>query len=416
MARSQEEEFGIGAYSYSEPVPGYADIGVLRAFLEGKNESPEAAFVCSVVEIMTELRFEAEKLFREKKTLALNKRGELLINVGDIAEKLTRKDGENPPEQLISLIANQHIGQIKELVARMRKVLHRKRDMVSIGEAQQLDSHCLRWLAVQPGRNAVEKAGCRQRLLAIVREETHNTLENRVLKDFAIRGEILARRYLRQFAARFPNSARIAEVRSLQRFLYGALKLPQMQSLRRPMGGVQANYVLLQDTGYNKMWELYRLMLAQTRMSEMVWEFRHRLFAELFCLWIITRLNIDDYKAVFKSSFWINIMPDEGSFFVKPSFLNAFEKNGRLISLRVKSDYSEMIVHNSNQQYVIRLLYVPELAENELTFSNKGIIYVVCCFSKLCGERSQLNDNVIWVDSLLDMDEAVTNIMHRCRV
>ena len=89
-------------------------------------------------------------------------------------------------------------------------------------------------------------------------------------------------------------------------------------------------------------------------------------------------------------------MPDEGSFFVKPSFLNAFEKNGRLISLRVKSDYSEMIVHNSNQQYVIRLLYVPEMAENELTFSNKAIIYVVCCFSKLCGERSQLNDNVIF--------------------
>ena len=188
---------------YAE-LPSYTDVALLKAYQEGKMESDNAAsheaeLVCDVVELMTELRYEAEGDYSAGITRANNKRGELCLTEKSLKERLTENKNEDPPKQLISAIASQHLILIQILVSAMRKTLRRKRDMVSISEVQQIDAHCLRWLARQPGNFAQEKAGVRQKLMAVVREETKNTLENRVLKDFIIRAEILARRYLQQY-------------------------------------------------------------------------------------------------------------------------------------------------------------------------------------------------------------------------
>ena len=61
-----------------------------------------------------------------------------------------------------------------------RRVLERYRGEAPIGRIEELDAVCIRDYARRPGRTAFEKAGGRQRLLAVLRRERRDTLENRV--------------------------------------------------------------------------------------------------------------------------------------------------------------------------------------------------------------------------------------------
>ncbi len=76
--------------------------------------------------------------------------------------------------------------------------------------------HCLRWLCRQPGYDAIEKAGAKQRILAITRRENYNTLENRgIFKDFLMRCSRETDQYLRKNQNRFLKHEKIKYVRRL---------------------------------------------------------------------------------------------------------------------------------------------------------------------------------------------------------
>lgn len=406
-------DFLIGNERYSQQIPEYTDTGTLIAYLAGKNENAEASFVCTAVEMMTELRYEAEKLYREKQTPAINRKGELLISIKTIADKWTDSEKKEPPQQLISVIANQHRQLIEMLISGMRKVLKRKRAQTGIAEVQQLDSQCLRWLARRPGRTAVEKAGSQQKLLAVVREETQDTLENRVLKDFVIRAELLAKRYLAQYESQFPKSERIKDVKRLKSILTLAIKMPEMQSLRRATAGVQPNYVLLHDARYNKLWELYRLILSHTRMTELVWRDRHRMFGELFCIWLSTRLHLQ-YDNIFDSSFWINTMPEYGSFLVNAIYTNVYQAKALLRLKASAQAIGSIEICAGNIKKAIHLLYVPESVEEALILPANNSIYVICCFSQDCRKNSLHSQNSIWLSSAEELDNVATKILNAC--
>lgn len=410
------EDFCADNPKYAE-LPSYAEITILKAYQEGKLEDNEAGheaeFVCDVVELMTELRYEAELDFREGRTQANNRRGELCLTDDSLKERLTLDSHAEPPQQLVSMIANQYLILIENLIYSMRKVLRRKRDMVSISDVQQVDAHCLRWLARQPGNFAQEKAGERQKLMAVVREETKNTLENRVLKDFIFRVEILSRRYLQQYENLYPSSDRIRTVKRLRSCLINALKLPEIQNIPEIKSLVQPNYVLLHDARYSKLWELYRLVLAHARMSEIVWPKRHKLFAEVFCTWVVTRLSLE-YKSFFEVAYWIKERPSQGCFLVNPSFTNAFEDSkGGVLSCVVPTSFGKLEVKSPTQRKQVQLLYVPYASSAEIHLPNNDVTYVICCFSERCCIRPAHRSNVVWVKALAQIDEAVSEVLKR---
>ena len=66
-----------------------------------------------------------------------------------------------------------------------RKVLRRTHRNVPVGAVAEMDGRTLRWLSKQPGRDTAERAGIRQTVLAPVREEDLDTLENRALRAVA---------------------------------------------------------------------------------------------------------------------------------------------------------------------------------------------------------------------------------------
>lgn len=411
------ESFSVANPKYEE-LSSYTEVASLRAYQDGKLEADnakgrEAEFVCDTVELMTELRYEAERNFRDGSTQANNRRGELRLSMESLTDRLTLDTNDEPPQQLVSVIANQHLSLIEALISSMRKILRRKRDMVSISAVQQVDAHCLRWLARQPGHQAQEKAGSRQKLMAVVREETRNTLENRVLKDFIYRVEILARRYLQQNESRYPASSQVKEVKRLRSCLINALRLPEIQGLPTMKALVQPNYVLLHDARYSKLWELYRLVLAHTRMSEIVWPKRHRLFAEIFLIWVITRLNLE-FKSFYELSYWIKEMPTNGCFIVNPTFTNAFEDAcGGVLSCVVPSSCGRIELKGPSYSKRVNLLYIPGNIELDLNLPDNNEIYVVCSFLGRDCVRTSRRGNVIWMSSLDQMDSAVSELLRK---
>ena len=101
---------------------------------------------------------------------------------------------------------------IEALCVQPRRILQRYRASERLNRVDEIDSACLRWLAKQPGLTAAEKAGPRQRIMAVKRREHFDTLENRVLSWVVRRCGQLGARYLRNNRPHRVGSARCRDV------------------------------------------------------------------------------------------------------------------------------------------------------------------------------------------------------------
>lgn len=279
----------------------------LRAYLRRANPDPDPDLDTFLEQVDTifKLRVEAELNFKQKPHLAKSKRQALPLGWPTIAQ-IIQTDFESPPERLITQIARECLNDTEEIIYNMRKVLTRYREKVSIGMVQQVDSHCLRWLSKQPGRNAVEKAGAKQRILAIVRRENFNTLENRVFKDFLARTIHEATLYLRKNNLKlFRDHKTIKNVKRLGRICAEGLREPIMGEI----GSVQElpvpNYVLRQERRYSKVWKAYCELIRQADIAERLLPLRKELAETLEKLNNMVSIHTNP-MAKFHCPIWFN--------------------------------------------------------------------------------------------------------------
>lgn len=95
---------------------------------------------------------------------------------------------DEPRMALIVKIAEDMSRKLSVVVHAARKILYRERQLISASRVAEIDTNCLRWIVRQPGDTLVEKAALnRQRIFGVIRRESYDTLENRVLKDFLVR-------------------------------------------------------------------------------------------------------------------------------------------------------------------------------------------------------------------------------------
>ena len=247
----------------------------LREYLRRANPPPNEKFdeFLSNVEILFKLRAEAEKLFRRRLHTAKARRGALPLDWGEI-KVIVRPDEAAPPENVVTRFARESGGVCEELLGALRKVLVRERQKVSLGLVQQVDSHCLRWLTRQPGRDGVEKGGARQRILAVVRRENYNTLENRVFKDFLARVVQEASIYLRKYEKEFPEHDVIDKMRRLRGVCDDGLREPLLVGVGEIRELPVPNYVLRHDRRYSKIWKAYIELIRQASVAEHLWNRR----------------------------------------------------------------------------------------------------------------------------------------------
>ena len=223
----------------------------------------------------------------------------------------SRNDSKEPPASLIVTIAEKYYEQILRLSQSLHNVLRSKREKIPLERVQQTDSQCLRWLTRQPGRTVIEKAGERQSVLAIVRYQSLNTLENRVFKQFLRLCINEGRRYIQRYGEKYAKSNRIGVVRRLVSAMENILLMPAMESIARLSGSVVPNYVLQNNPVYRSIWDLYLQMLHRTTMLEVVWKNRQKCFREFVRIMLEVALDAASQgNTLFASPLWVDLEPN----------------------------------------------------------------------------------------------------------
>jgi hypothetical protein len=197
-----------------------------------------------------------------------------------------------PPMALIVRHARKIQSLTRDLYEKPRRILRRLRKSTPVDRVQQLDIACVRWLSRQPGRDVYEQAGPRQRILAVQRHQSMDTLENRVFTDFAKRSHRAASDYTKRYE-RLKNSERWNLVNIYghrSRHINHDFRAAGVSSVQQP---VVPNFVLLQDVRYRRLWRAYLELLRQSDEEDECWRWQHRLWFDYARLLIHLSLRQD---------------------------------------------------------------------------------------------------------------------------
>ena len=185
---------------------------------------------------------------------------------------------------------------LNQICANPRQLLRRERSMTDVGVADQLDEACLRWLVRQPGKTILDKAGTRQRILAVQRTHSYDTNENRVVRDFLERCWRACDSYLRD-SRNASGSARVRKVHTFRRDTNLWLATSPVGQVPRPVGVPSANYVLQFDDRYRQIWPWYERLRRQQQDEAEIWRWRHRVWAEHVLL-LIAHATVSTGEAI----------------------------------------------------------------------------------------------------------------------
>ena len=207
----------------------------------------------------------------------------------------------DPPMALIVRHAETLQRLLDDLGRHTRHILSRTRAMTPVGLVQQLDIASVRWLSRQPGRHVYERAGPRQRILAVRRFEDLDTLENRVLRDLAAKSEGLATAYTRRYLA-LNASMRWKLVDEYGRLCRRLARTLRDSDIGLPRPPIVPNYPLLQERRYRRVWRAYREIIRHIDEQDECWRWQHRLWAD-FCRLAtqVALLSLEKFRVIAES-------------------------------------------------------------------------------------------------------------------
>ncbi|HXI72536.1 MAG TPA: DUF2357 domain-containing protein [Verrucomicrobiae bacterium] len=161
-----------------------------------------------------------------------------------------------------------------------RRILQRYRNDTPISQIRELDPACIRDYARRPGITALEKAGPHQRLLAVLRRELRDTLENRVACWVMERIAYRAGAYCSENSSYHMDE----KVEGVNRFGRNSSQwrssqwLQDVSRLRQVVA--QPNYPLQFDTRYQVVWKTYQRLLKEKREIDDAWAWQRILWGE----------------------------------------------------------------------------------------------------------------------------------------
>ena len=169
---------------------------------------------------------------------------------------------------------------MESISSRPRRILERIRRETHVSRIQELDPACIRSYARRPGISAIEKAGARQTLMAVVRRERKNTLENRVATWVMEACNRLSIKYSLENAA-FPNDEKIA---SVARFGRRNIVWRSSEELREVTPVIEQisspNYPLQFDVRYKLVWDTYLRILREKSVEDNAWLWQRCMWGE----------------------------------------------------------------------------------------------------------------------------------------
>lgn len=269
-------------------------------------------FVESLIVILGELRYEAE-CYADKIREQINFRldGSMPLNWVNVVKSFIPES--EPPMELIVQIATGYRSNLFKLAASPRKILRQFHQKEHLSRVQRIDTRCLMWLTRQSGRDTLEKAGSRQQILSVVRKETHDTLENRVLKRMIELSCNKSFDYFRRYRSKFEDTPRLKMVRLFALETKKILRDERFNEIGLLLRSPKPNYVLMFDARYRDMWNWYSRMVHQQEETEAAWSWQSRLFSD-WCRVAVTVgiWGFQGHKNLFKHELWIRNMPQKG--------------------------------------------------------------------------------------------------------
>ncbi len=216
--------------------------------------------------------------------------------------EIVRQAGSMPP-------------RLRDLEGRLRRVLRREREQTPLDRVQEMDRASMVWLSRQPGTTVAERAGAGQRVLATVRRENHDTLENRVVHAHAALAARVAREWVREHpGAR--TSERWQRVDAFRRFSTGLARRLRELGIGRAEAGIVPNYVLMQDPDYRAVHAAWTRLLEQERVLDDLWSWQAECWTDFCTLAVVLALRqLEDARLVAQSPIVWRAEADRGRFF-----------------------------------------------------------------------------------------------------
>lgn len=258
---------------------------------------------------------------------AVHFRGLARRDWSSVADQVLNPGLSEPRMELIIRIAQDDVLQdvLSQVAHQPRLVLKRVRDQIAVGRIQELDAACIRDYARRPGRTTVEKAGSRQKLLAIKRQTSADTLENRVARwcdaeiaDYGTEWLSVNGRYAASVSARFKLVRRLRE-RARGWAASEALREVPIEGLSHP---VAANYPLQLENRYRRIYRTYLELCRRRKVEEDAWTWRRRLWADMVRLLLgssLLHLCEDKSAASGRSGVYFAEGPDRGAWLLSGS-------------------------------------------------------------------------------------------------
>ncbi len=238
-----------------------------------------------------------------------------------LEEYFLQEDEDFAIRSLICEIADEIPPVISAVVNQPRKILQRKHAQVGLDRLQEMDMRSLIDYARRPGDTAVLKGGDRQTLMAVIREETTDTLENRVLKDFCKRAREVAELYIEECCSRCSKtncdklsfniqshccSKRVKSVESFVRRCEQWLSAPNLNEVASLVVPCRIpNYALLQNVRYVRIWDYYQRLLNQEDVRDQTWQWKRQTWSDyvrILMMQTMSLLMLNGSPPAFKAS------------------------------------------------------------------------------------------------------------------
>ena len=169
-----------------------------------------------------------------------------------------------------------------------KHVLKRIYDQERLNKVKEVDVKCIIDLSKRPGSLVVEKAGKKQRIMAVKRTGNINILENRVTKHCCNLANKAAKRYLDSHEhiknSDSPRKEKVKRLLEESKSLLRKTTFQDVSSLTEPCR--MPNYTLMQNPEYHKVWQAYSKLVKNEDIRADLWKWNRRMWTDYCALFL----------------------------------------------------------------------------------------------------------------------------------
>ena len=233
---------------------------------------------------------------------------------------------------------------LKDLEKKIRRMLRREREKVQLDRVQEMDRASMRWLSKQPGTTLAQRAGSDQRILAIVRNENFDTLENRVLHAYLKLAEREASEWL-ALHKRAIETQRYKSVEKLKKVCKSFSNELRRLGVGLAAASITPNYVLSQDKNYKEVHKSWLRLLRKNTVLDDLWSWQGEIWTDFCALSIVLSLNeLTEAELISQSPIIWKETPDHGRWFdqYQPFAIFWLRETKRIVEVIVRPQENEI--------------------------------------------------------------------------